>query len=182
MLKEQVAGRYTLLLDGGNAALLGYASGLLNIPEASSGLLMEKESVPFYQMVVSGCLFYAGNAMNLSGDWQTALLDAAQTGAGLHFKWMYADNSELYQTNQTDLFALHYMVWLTETVPAVRQYLQDMQGVAGRQILRHETVQPGVYRTVFEGGKAVLVNYTAQEVSVDGIEVPAKSYRVGEAH
>lgn len=181
MLEQQVRGKYDVLFDGANANVLAYAAGLLNVPTSSSGLLLADRSVPFYQMVVSGCLPYAGAPINLSGDWRTELLDAAQTGASLHYQWMFAENSTLYDTEYTDLFALHYSTWLEDTAAAVARYQRDMQPVAGRQILQHHMVQPNVYRTVFEGGYSVLVNYGSSAVTCEYGEIGAKAYVVKEA-
>ena len=94
---------------------------------------------------------------------------------------MFAENSTLYDTEYTDLFALHYSTWLEDTAAAVARYQQDMQPVAGRQILQHHMVQPNVYRTVFEGGYSVLVNYGSSAVTCEYGEIGAKAYVVKEA-
>ena len=93
---------------------------------------------------------------------------------------MYAQNSVLYDTDYTDLFALHYSTWLADTVEATVQYQKDMQPVAGKQIIQHQMLQNDIYRTVFDGGYSVLVNYSENTVTTEYGQVPANSYVVKE--
>ena len=47
---------YEMAFDVGNSYVLPYASHLLNVPAGSSGYRLEKETVPFVQMVLHGRL------------------------------------------------------------------------------------------------------------------------------
>ena len=50
--------------------------------------------------------------------------------------------------------------------------------VRGQSIVNHEKLHEGVYRTTYENGLAVVVNYTDESYSHNGIAVAAKSYSV----
>ena len=49
--------------------------------------------------------------------------------------------------------------------------------VRGQSIVDHRGLQEGVYRTTYENGLAVVVNYTDEDYSHDGT-VAAKGYSV----
>ena len=48
----------------------------------------------------------------------------------------------------------------------------------GQAIVSHEKLDEGVYRTTYENGFAVVVNYTDEDYSHNGVAVAAKSYSV----
>lgn len=176
LLEERVSGKYSLMTDGANAYMLSYASDILNAPDDSSRLLLSSGSVPFYQIVLSGSVSYAAQPLNLTGDWERSILKAAETGAGLFCKWMFAENSVLYDTTQTDLFALHYGTWIDDVAGRVKDYQERMRGIAGQAIVSHTKISDTVYRTVFENGAMVYVNYGKSDASVDGKTIKAGDY------
>lgn len=58
--------RKNLAVGGGNAYVLPYATRLYDIPDKDSGYYQNSAAVPFYQMVVHGCVDYSSLAGNLS--------------------------------------------------------------------------------------------------------------------
>lgn len=176
VMADKVSGKYTLMTDGANAYMFSYASDILNAPNDSSRFLISSGSVPFYQIVLSGSISYAAQPLNLTGDWESSILKAAETGAGLYCKWMYAENSELYNTSQTDLFALNYSTWIDDISSRVRAYQESMRGIAGQMIVNHLKISDVVYKTEFENGSIVYVNYGENDVTLDGRTIKASSY------
>ena len=176
LMADKISGKYTLMTDGANAYMFSYASDILNAPDDSSRFLISSGSVPFYQIVLSGSISYAAQPLNLTGDWKSSILRAAETGAGLYCKWMYAENSELYDTTQTDLFALNYSTWIDDVSSQVKAYQESMAGIAGQTIVNHVKISDKVYKTEFENGAIVYVNYGENDITTEGRTIKASSY------
>ena len=51
----------------------------------------------------------------------------------------------------------------------------------GAYIVDHEKMDNGVTKVTYDNGVAVYVNYSQSKATVDGYEVEAMSYKVGEA-
>ena len=51
-----------------------------------------------------------------------------------------------------------------------------MRGIAGQAIVSHTKISDTVYRTVFENGAMVYVNYGESDASVDGKTIKAGDY------
>ena len=75
-------GGFELLADGGNAFVLPYVRGVVNIPTGSSNHEILDETVPFYQLVLQGCVDYAGEPLNLAADYRLELLQTIVFGGG----------------------------------------------------------------------------------------------------
>ncbi|MNW68378.1 hypothetical protein D3C74_471310 [compost metagenome] len=46
-------------------------------------------------------------------------------------------------------------------------------------MMSHESIEEGVFRTMYEGGGFVIVNYNDFPVDVDNVTVEAQSYVTG---
>lgn len=165
-------------MNRANAYALPYADIVLNAPTDSSRYFLTDVSVPFYQMVVRGYLDYAGEPINSASDARTAMLRTVETGGGVHFSWIYADNTKLKKTDHNDMFRVHYAPWLQEAAAFYRKYNESLRSVQGQTIARHELIGDKVRRTTFEDGTSVLVNYGDAPVTVGGVVVPAMDFAV----
>lgn len=99
---------------------------VVNLPADSNGHYLLDEEIPFYQMVLHGCLPYAGEPVNYANNTAEAALKLIETGAMPGFEWMYQPNYVLHDVDST----------------YVARFLQ---GVAGRGC---ELVQEGGGRPV----------------------------------
>ena len=80
---------------------------------------------------------YAGECLNMSDDYNTTFLKSIESGAGLHFKWIYEDNSILKETDYDDMYSVNYEYWLDDQGQillnkwgdkAVKHYYKDSNG------------------------------------------------------
>ena len=136
------------------------------------------QNVPFYQIAIHGAVEYTGPCLNLSGDWQTELLRCAEYGAGLNFTFMARDAQSLQDSLYTGYYGASYSAWSAEAPRVIEAYQADMAGLNRQRIVGHEQPAPGLAVTRYEDGRSVLVNYTEEEVSLEGAVVPARSYLV----
>ncbi len=167
-----------LLANGGNAYTLPYITSLTNAPMSNSGYKLEDEEIPFYQMVIRGFINYTGNPYNLSEftDTREYILKSIEYGSGVHFKWGYAPNHEVKDTEFDYLYSINYAAWMKEAVEIYQEINQVLSQVVNEQIQTHEKLQDGVFKTVYGNGVAIIVNYNQTEVTVDGKKIEAMNY------
>ncbi|MEV5025383.1 DUF5696 domain-containing protein [Paenibacillus sp. LPE1-1-1.1] len=169
-----------MLVNGGNAYALPYASHILNLPQTSNEYQLAGESVPFIQMVLHGYIEYAGKAYNIADDQQvqTNVLRSLETGSNVYFNWFYEDPSVLKETRFSYLYSNHYEQWFEEAVQAYGEVNEVLKQVRGQSIMKHEKLAERVYKTVYENGLTVFVNYGGAAASVDGVTIEANDYLV----
>lgn len=164
--------------DNANAYIWQYASDLINVPMSSNNYRIIDEEVPFYEMVLHGYVSYAGEALSLADDYETALLKSVECGAGLNFMWIYESNSLLKETEFDYLYSVNYENWIEWACSDYSRLNDELGYLQGYEIVSHEYVQEDVAKVVYADGSSVYVNYTNADVAVDSILVPARDYKV----
>ncbi len=178
---QKIAGtELSMMAEGGNAYALPYLTDIVNMPMGNSGFKLEDEAVPFYQMVVRGYMNYAGAPYNLSSytDAKRYVLKNLEYGSGVSFKWIYAPNHSIKDTEYTDLYAVQYEQWINQAAELQQEVNDFLQKVRHDRIVDHKKLEDGVYQTVYENGY-VIVNYNRHPVTVNGISIEAEGYATG---
>ena len=170
-----------IMAAGGNDYVLKYANDIVEAPMTNNGDNITDEAIPFYEIVLHGYVDYAGAPLNLSQDKdaQSYVLKSLEYGSNLYFKWIYADNSEVRNTGFQYLYSVHYKTWMDTAVESYRTVSKVLGDVRDKPIIGHEKLEENVFRTTFEGGKTITVNYNDYEVNVGGQRVPAEDFLVG---
>ena len=132
----------------------------------------------FYQIAIHGYVNYAGEALNLTADCEEELLKSAEYGAGLYFSLMDADATELQNTKYTQYFGANYEASKDELFAIYTRYQKELGSVFHQRIVDHAILDSGITLTVYEDGTKVYVNYNYDNVTMDGIEIPARDYLV----
>lgn len=173
--------QFDLLADGGNAYALPYISKLANAPMSSSGYKIEDESVPFYQMVVRGFIEYTGSPYNLSTYLNDSeyVLRSLEYGSNVYFKWIYEENQSIKGTEHNDLYAMNYKIWLNTADTIYKEVNAFLSTVKDQRMIDHVKLNEGVYKTTYENGNYVIVNYNDTRVTVDGNTIEAEGYLTG---
>lgn len=166
-----------LMLDGGNAYVLPYASDLVRVPMYDSAYTLEDESVPFMQLVLHGYLHYSGEAINLSGGYEDLFLRSIEYGSNPFFT-VAADHTDLLKKTA---YCYYYSVdWesLKEEITAcAAQWADAYKGLENQAMTAHEKLSEDVYRTEYENGTVFYVNYGDTDVQLsDGTQLAARSY------
>ncbi len=182
MLKENLNNNSeaigNLLTDGGNAYIFPYAGDILNIPLSDSGNIVEDESVPFMQIVLHGYIQYAGAAVNLSDNLQISLLKSAEYGANLYFTLGYENTGALKDTSLSYMYSIDYSTWKSDIVSLYKKYNSVFATLQNQAIKGHEKLAENVYKTTYEDGTQVAVNYGDNAVRVNGKTVDAMDFAV----
>ncbi|MFS0857469.1 DUF5696 domain-containing protein [Paenibacillus taichungensis] len=169
-----------MMLSSANAYAWGYTQHIVNAPSGSSRFNITDEEVPFYEMVIHGYMDYAASAMNTSGDQdlRKQLLRSLELGSAPQFQWTYEPSSKLKLTNYDSAYATDYAYWVDDAAALYKEANDVLGSLRNQPITEHERVQDGVVRVTYSGGATILVNYTADPVSIDGITVGGADYAV----
>jgi hypothetical protein len=167
-----------LMINGGNSYSWAYADDLQNVPAGHNYLHIVDEEVPFYQMVIHGCIDYSGYAVNLSDryDRQQTILRMVEFGMYPHFTLSYEDTSEMKYTGMNLLYSTEYDVWLEDAVHIYDKVNEALKHVTGSTIAEHEAISPGIKKVTYDNGCIIYINYNGKDADIDGLAVPARSY------
>ena len=163
-------------VDYGFAYMFGHVNRIDNAPLDSSHFIYLDETIPFYEIVVHGLIPYTARAANLRDDSTTEMLRMLEYGALPSLELTNAPTSNLQRTMEDRLWSSELSEWLQ---PSTKEYkaIKDVYAqIANKAITNHEKLGQGVYRTTYENGTQVLVNYGTDAVHLAGISIPALGY------
>lgn len=168
----------SLMLESPNAYALGCAQSVVCAPINSSNFDIEDASVPFYQMVLHGYIAYSVPSINLSVDNSGSVLKAIETGSSLMYSLSKADYSVLCYDDYDHLYSITAKNWLKDIYKDYEEVKNALSSVSQSVIVRHEAIQNDVFKTVYENGVSIIVNYGEAPVEIDGKTVEANNYLV----
>jgi len=181
---NMITDKYKELAENG-AKVMTNSGYFYNIPysDVVTGMVLNNkcfniidETVPFYQIALHGIVNYTGEPLNLSQNSDETFLKSAELGAGLCYTLTNEPASVLQDSKYTEYFATDYSKWKDSIVENYNRFSNDFNGTYDEYITNHEQVAPNVYRTEFESGKAVVVNYNFNSYTHNGVTVPARDY------
>lgn len=177
LLNAREKGLSFLGAQGGAAWLLPYVDMVTEIPFADHGFQFTSQSVPFYQMALHGLVGYTAKPGNLSSDLERETLRWVETGCMPYFEFTYESTEELMYTEYKSLFSAQYAAWLEKLAQIAQEFQEGpLAQIQGALITRHDKIGPQTFRTTYDNGFAVYVNYAEQAVTADGHEIPAMGY------
>ncbi len=120
-----------VMIDGGNAFAISYASVVLNLPLDSSRFLTASQSIPFIGLVYHGYVELAGEPTNMAGDIKYETLKIIENGATVYMMLSY-QNVELLKDdeNLSQYYAISYNNWkdtLFALYENINSALKDVQ-------------------------------------------------------
>lgn len=160
-----------------NGYAIAYSDVLLDIPGKETYVELADEGVPFYQIAVRGYKTYTTETVNMAGNPQDVLLNAIETGSSLLYSIVAGDTTTLKETYLRYLYSCNYDQWKDDIVQSYTDYSKVMKSIAGADIINHDKVSDGLYKTTYDNGVCVYVNYATEDtVTESGTVVPAKGY------
>lgn len=171
---------YDIIVEKGYSHVLPYVDTVLNIAMGSSKLVYTDYEVPFLQMVLHGLVEYAGEPINVNQDYSTNVLKCLEYGSTVYVRLMYQENDVFQNTYFQNLYSMDYRAWL-ETIDTMYDEVNAVLGqVQDQFIVDHERLDYNVYRTTYENGLQVIVNYNLEDYvdAVSGRTVAAQGYIV----
>lgn len=168
-----------LLVEAGNAYMFPYAKYIVDAPMYSRGAELIDNSIPFYQMILSGYVGYCGSPANLADrGGQPYLLKALETGSLPYFAVAASPSSAVKHTDFNHLYSISYEDLRQHILEVYQQADEVIGDIWYKRIVEHEILAQDVYRTEYEDGTNVFVNYSAEDVMVGDLVIAAESYLV----
>ena len=177
-LQEADADGLKISIKKGNEYALPYADLITDMDLTGNTYGIIDEKVPFYQMAIHGLKNYTGAAINLEGNYQDAVLECAEYGAGLNFTFMKTSTLVLRDSNFSCYHSAGYDPWKEQALEIISRYQKEMAGLNIQEMTGHEKLADGVSLTEYADGTKVYVNYNDYEYSAGGVRVPARDYLV----
>ncbi len=170
-----------LLVSGGNLYSAVYADCITDMDLMGGGYDLIDRYIPFYQIALHGYVAYTGNALNTVGNYRQNLLRTVECGAGLHFRFVEFDYSELQNSDYatyTNLFSGNFADWQQELTAVYTRLNQELGHTANMTISDHRYLTEQVTLTVYEDGTRVWVNYGTTDYRDGTVYVPAENWAV----
>ena len=178
IMQEAAAAGQKVMIKEGNTYAVPYADRITDMNLTGQAYAITDDRIPFYQIALHGAKDYTGEPINLAGDYQTALLECAEYGAGLNFTFMAEKTSILQDSDYSCYTAAGWSFWQEQVIPMIQRYQTEMKGLNRLRITDHERLAPDVMVTVYEDGTRVYVNYSDAPYSAGGSKIPARDYLV----
>ena len=94
---------------------------------------------------------------------------------------MAADNYALSKTAMTDYFSLNFDDWRSDMAETYAYVNKALSSVEGSTIVSHSVLRQGVVRVKYSDNTVIYINYNAEDITADGVTVPAGDYIVAAA-
>lgn len=177
-LKDAVDKNLYVTIKEGNDYAVPYADMITDMNLTGNAYAIIDARIPFYQIALHGIKNYTGESINLAGDYQTALLECVEYGAGLAFSFMSEDTTVLRDTMYSCFTSSGWDRWKDTVLPMINRYQQEMSGLNRQQIVGYEQLTDEVSVVLYEDGTQVYVNYSARDYRKGSVKVPARDYLV----
>lgn len=170
-----------IMANGGNLYSLPYLTDIIDVPLGNTGFKIQDEAIPFYQIVLRGYIDYASTPFNMSTflNDQDYILNALEYGSNINFQWIYQSNDELKNTELDHLYSVNYERWLDQATKIYHEVNDTLKKVKDVPIQMHEKLEEDVYRTVYDNGIYVVVNYGLETFTFEGHVIEPQSYQTG---
>lgn len=168
-------------VQGGNAYMLSVADAIYDMPEKSSEMVQMEYSIPFYQMIVHGSIPYTGNVSgNMAADYQQQKLKWIEYGSQPNFVLTYNTSELLKNTYAESAFATDYDEHMETVNECIKEFNTKLGFTAKEAMTDHKVLAESVVSVTYEGGNTIYINYNEENVTVNGINIPAEDYVIVE--
>ncbi len=173
-------GKRIMVNDGNNYAF-AYADDIINAPLSDNDYYIVDETVPFYEMLIHGYIDYCGAVINLSDTYndRDIVLELIEAGASPHFMFTHQSSSAIKDTGLNRFYSTNYDNWKKDAVGIYNEVNDVLKHVSGAHITNHTILENDTRVITYDNGVAIYINKSASDQTIDGVEVPAKSYRLG---
>ena len=164
------AGR-TLITHKGNFFMIKDVEFISNLPSTTQ--VEENEAyvgVPFVQLILHGIVEYSNEPINYSEDTNEAMLKCIEYGACPSFEVTYKNITG----KEDDIF--FYENWLTPAADFYSRANDALVDIRSSRMTSHEEISPNLFCTEYNSGEKIYVNYTDEDVVVNGLTIPANDF------
>lgn len=164
-----------MMVNQANDYAWGAADDILNLPLGDNEYVIVDEDIPLYEMIVHGTIDYCGDVYNLAdaSNERQLILTMIEYGAAPHFVFTWEATSEMKYSGLNSLYSTTFATWQDKAASVYHEVNEYLRQVNGETMVSHEILQSGVRKVTYSNGVVFYVNYNAQAVTVDGIQIPA---------
>jgi len=169
-----------LMVTDSNDYAFAYAEDILDAPLTGNAYYVIDEQVPFYEMLIHGCIDYSGEVINLSDttDETEIALGLIEAGASPHFTFTYEDASEMKETGLNRYYSVTFTSWAECAARIYATVSSALDQVRGQFMTGYEKTEDGVAVVTYSEGTKILVNRTDEAHEAGGVTVAAHSFEV----
>lgn len=180
-LEQLSSQEWKIMVNGGNDYSFAYANDIMNVPLSANDYYIVDETVPFYEMLIHGYIDYAGNVINLSDTYDKAdiTLNLIENGASPHFVFSEKNSSDIKNTGLNRFYSTTYDNWKKDAIAIYEETNTALKYVVNEAMVKHETLDNNVKAVTYSNGVTIYINYGTEDQTIDGVEVPARSYGIG---
>lgn len=169
-----------MMISGGNDYALTRTDYVINAPMQATLYHIVDEEIPLFQMIAHGCVEYAGAQMNLnSGDERELLLKTVEYGASCHYVFTDKDATQMKYTGMNMYYSTAFDLWKEKAAENWQFLNEALAPVSGAFMTGHEKLNESLVHVTYSNGISIWINYGTDDVTVDGITVPARNYTLG---
>ena len=173
-----------MMIYGGNLYALRFADDLIGAPLSHNAFYIIDEEIPFFHMIISGRIPYAGQPINFSDafDIDEIVLRLVEFGAAPIFTFTYERATEMKYTGVNWMYATHFNNWRDIAAQVYHAVNDALSPVIGAEMNHHEVLENGLRRITYSNGVQIVINRTANELTLDGETVPPTGFVVIGGH
>ncbi len=136
-----VANNNSVMVAGGNAYTLKYATVITDVALTSSEYINASEAVPFTGIVLHGSKDFTGTPMNMEGDISEAILNAIENGASMFLTLSYR-NTQVLSDDEfwSKYYSVDYSIWKDDVVKYYNILNDNLAEVQTSYIVDHEFI------------------------------------------
>ena len=168
-----------VLVDAANAYAFAYSDDIINVPYKDNDFFVCDETIPLYQMVLHGYINYGSELLNDENEYHNdeLVLYLLETGTAPHFNFTWKESSEMKETGLNRFYSTTYSTQKNNAVEIYKTVNEALRKVNGAQITDHR-INGSVREITYSNGIKIYVNYGNTDGTINGVTVPAKSYKV----
>jgi len=168
-----------VMINSGNDYAVTKVDFITNMALHGNSYAIIDKQVPFYQIAMHGYVNYSGSPVNICYEKDEMILESAETGSGLFFSFMAADEKALQESNYTEYYSSSFKDWKEQLSDVYEKYNKQVSKVSNSLIVDHEYLSDQVTRTVFDNGYEIYVNFGYKGFTTPtGKYIPDRDYRV----
>lgn len=156
----------SLLADSCSAYAFPYVDRITDVPLQSSKFDIFDEDIPFYQIVMHGILPYSCTAINKNADSMYTFLKAVATGCNPAYDMIYAEASDLKDTDLDNYYYSYYAFW-EDIASQEYQLASEILSDVSDKIIINYTQENDSSITTFEDGTNMIVNYAENTILIN---------------
>lgn len=169
-----------LMGNAANEYSFAYLTDIINAPTMHNEFFIVDEDIPLYQMIIHGSIDYSGELLNYNNDEDKSnvVLNMVEYGASPHYVFTWKESSEMKNTGLNRYYATTYETWKGEAAEMYEKVNEALKNVSGATMVNHEILDEDMRKVNYDNGVTICINYGKEAKSVDGMEIPAESYRL----